>query len=71
MTNIKTASLKELRAMKDRGELLPLAYSETDIDTPDGFWDDAEVSTPRMYPSKHRTSYTIGIGSVSKVSIKW
>tara|TARA_R110000850_G_scaffold152818_1_gene276076 strand:- start:7535 stop:8095 length:561 start_codon:yes stop_codon:yes gene_type:complete len=43
MSNIKTASLDELRAMKERGDLLPLKDTAPEIDMPDGFWDDAEV----------------------------
>lgn len=53
MSNIKTASLDELRAMKERGELLPLKETAPEIDMPDGFWDDAEVIDRRNKKSVH------------------
>lgn len=53
MSNTKTASLNELRAMKERGELFPPKEHATKIDMPDGFWDDAEVVTPRNKASVH------------------
>jgi len=53
MSNIKTASLDELRAMKKRGELLPSKNDVSEIDMPDGFWDDAEVVSRPKKTSVH------------------
>ncbi|MCX7568315.1 BrnA antitoxin family protein [Sulfitobacter sp. F26169L] len=53
MSNIKTASLDELRAMKERGELLPPKENTTKIDMPDGFWDDAEIVSRPSKTSVH------------------
>ena len=53
MSNIKTASLDELRAMKERGELLPPKDDASEIDMPDGFWDDAEVVSRPNKTSVH------------------
>lgn len=53
MSTIKNASLDELRAMKERGELLPPKNDATEIDMPDGFWDDAEVVSRPNKKSVH------------------
>ncbi|MGR3511950.1 MAG: BrnA antitoxin family protein [Paracoccaceae bacterium] len=46
MKDTKTASLEELRKMKERGALEATREDAPEIDMPDGFWDDAEVSRP-------------------------
>ena len=46
MSNIKTASLEELRAMKERGEIGPPRSDAKPVDLPAGFWDNAEVKAP-------------------------
>ena len=43
MKNTKAASLEELRAMKDRGEISPPPFDAHGIDMPEGFWDDADM----------------------------
>ena len=43
MKSTKTASLEELRRMKDAGELHATRDDASEIDLPDGFWDDAEI----------------------------
>lgn len=40
--HMKTGSLSDLRAMKERGELQPSIEAESAPDLPEGFWDDAE-----------------------------
>ncbi len=46
MRNIKVASLKELRAMKERGRISPPRPDAEPVDLPAGFWDGAEVRAP-------------------------
>ena len=46
MSNIKTASLKELRAMKDRGEITPPRPDAKEVELPNDFWANAEVRLP-------------------------
>lgn len=46
MSNIKTASLDELKAMKARGEISPPRSNAPEIDMPDGFWDTAQPVLP-------------------------
>ena len=53
MSTIKHASLDDLREMKERSELLPLKDDATEIDMPDGFWDDAEVVSRPNKTSVH------------------
>ena len=53
MSNTRSASLDELRAMKERGELLPPKDNASKIDMPDGFWDDAEVVSRPNKTSVH------------------
>ena len=43
MKNTKTASLEELRAMKEKGELLPTRPDAPELNAPEGFWDTAEL----------------------------
>lgn len=51
--NIKTASLTELRAMKERGEVSPSSESAREINLPDGFWDTAQIVEPKGKKSVH------------------
>ncbi|MEP3047146.1 MAG: BrnA antitoxin family protein [Roseibium sp.] len=51
--NIKTASLTELRAMKERGEISAPEKNATQLDLPDNFWDNAKVSEPKKKHSVH------------------
>ena len=46
MSNIKTASLEELRAMKERGEINSPRSDANPVDLPDDFWDNAEIKAP-------------------------
>jgi uncharacterized protein (DUF4415 family) len=47
MSNIRRASLEELKAMKDRGEIAAPAADAQPVALPEGFWDDAEVQMPK------------------------
>ncbi|MCF2905659.1 BrnA antitoxin family protein [Octadecabacter sp. CECT 8868] len=47
MSNTKRASLDELRAMKDRGEIASPTESAEAVDLPDDFWANAEIETPK------------------------
>lgn len=47
MSDIKTAPLEALRAMKERGELSAPDGDAADIDLPEGFWDEAELRLPK------------------------
>ncbi|WP_299855382.1 BrnA antitoxin family protein [uncultured Roseobacter sp.] len=47
MSNIKRASLEELRAMKERGEIAPPRPDAQEIDMPEGFWDAAKPQMPK------------------------
>ena len=49
----KTASLTELRAMKERGEISSPSRNATQIDLPDGFWDTAQIVEPKGKKSVH------------------
>lgn len=53
MTNIKTASLDELKALHERGETFPDKADAAQIDMPDGFWDDADVVVRQPKKSVH------------------
>ena len=46
MQNIKVASLEELRAMKERGQISPPRPDAEPVDLPSDFWDGAEVRMP-------------------------
>ena len=39
----RRVTLKEIRAMRERGELAPIADDAPEADLPDAFWDEAEV----------------------------
>lgn len=47
MKPTKTASLKDIRAMKARGETRPTRADAVEIDLPDGFWDEAVPQPPK------------------------
>ena len=47
MKNTKTASLKELRDMHDRGEIKATRADASEIDMPEGFWDVAQPQPPK------------------------
>jgi len=47
MNDTKIASLKDLRAMKARGEVNPPRPDAAPLDMPQGFWDDAELQKPK------------------------
>ena len=47
MKPTKTASLKDIRAMKARGETRPTRADAAEIDLPDGFWDEAVPQPPK------------------------
>ena len=47
MKNTKTASLDELKAMLERGEVKTPSDDTKSLDLPNGFWDDAEVQEPK------------------------
>ncbi|WP_428696268.1 BrnA antitoxin family protein [Stappia sp.] len=51
--SIKTASLAELKAMKERGEVSSPSRNATQIDLPEGFWDTAKVVEPKDKKSVH------------------
>ena len=53
MTNIKRASLEELRAMHGRGEVSAPGKDAQDLDMPEGFWEDAEIVERRPKQSVH------------------
>lgn len=46
MSDIKTASLDEIKAMIARGEVLPPRADAPEYDLPDGFWDNAILQRP-------------------------
>lgn len=46
MSDTKTASLEELKAMKERGEISSPRSDAPEIDMPDGFWDGAQIKMP-------------------------
>ena len=46
MSDTKTASHEELKAMKERGEISPPRSGAPEIDMPDGFWDGAQIKMP-------------------------
>jgi uncharacterized protein (DUF4415 family) len=48
--NIKRATLEELRAMKEKGELRETRDTGFREDLPPGFWDDAELVMPEAPP---------------------
>lgn len=48
MKNTKTASLEDIRAMHSRGEVKAPAKDATEIDLPEGFWDDAKPQAPKV-----------------------
>lgn len=47
MKPTKTASLDEIRAMKARGETRPTRSDASELDLPEGFWDDAVPQAPK------------------------
>ena len=47
MSDIKTASLEEIRAMKEQGEINAPSDDITGLDMPDGFWDSAIPQEPK------------------------
>jgi len=47
MKNTKTASLKSLRAMHERGEIKPTRADAQEIDMPEGFWEAAQPQPPK------------------------
>lgn len=47
MTDTKTASLEDLRALRDAGEVQKPAPDAPSLDMPEGFWDDADVQMPK------------------------
>jgi len=51
--NTRTASLTELRAMKERGEISPPAKNAAEIDLPENFWESAKVDVPKGKKSVH------------------
>ena len=46
MSDIKTASLDDIKAMIARGEVLPPRPDAPEYDMPDGFWDNAVLQPP-------------------------
>jgi uncharacterized protein (DUF4415 family) len=46
MSDIKTASLDDIKAMIARGEVLPPRDDAPEYDLPEGFWDKAVVQPP-------------------------
>lgn len=46
MSDIKTVSLDEIKAMIARGEVLPPRDDVPEYDMPDGFWDNAVLQPP-------------------------
>ena len=46
MSDIKTASLDEIKAMIARVEVLPPRADAPEYDLPDGFWDNAVLQPP-------------------------
>lgn len=51
MGDIRTASLKEIRRMKERGELSPTRPDATKAELPDAFWDEAVLVEPGEKPT--------------------
>ena len=47
MKSTKTASLKSLKEMHERGEVKTPRANVPQIDMPDGFWDTAQPQTPK------------------------
>jgi len=45
MSDIETASLEEMRAMKERGEIVPPRPDARTADLPAGFWEGADIET--------------------------
>lgn len=45
--HMKSASLDELRELKDSGQTLPVKKVAIAEELPDGFWDDAEIIDPK------------------------
>jgi hypothetical protein len=62
MTQNKTATLEELRAMRGNGAIKPTRDDAPEIDTPDGFWDGARIL--RLEAELH-TMKTAGIIEVA------
>jgi len=46
LSDIKTFSLDDIRAMRARGEIVPTRADAPEIDMPDGFWDSATLQAP-------------------------
>lgn len=49
--NTKTASLEEIRAMDERGELHPTSSTSPEMDLPADFWEKAVVEPPKTKSS--------------------
>ncbi len=47
MKNTKTASLEDIRAMKERGKISPPRTDAATPDMPEGFWDRALPQAPK------------------------
>lgn len=47
MQNTKTASLEDLRTLKDQGRLHATRDDAPELDMPEGFWDDAVIEEPK------------------------
>jgi uncharacterized protein (DUF4415 family) len=46
LSDIKTFSLDDIRAMRARGEIVPTRPDAPEYDMPEGFWDKAVVQGP-------------------------
>ena len=46
MSDIRTASLDDIKAMIARGEVLPPHANAPEYDLPEGFWDSATLQAP-------------------------
>ena len=53
MKNIKRASLEELRAMHNRGEVSAPSKDVQTLEMPEGFWEDAEIVERKPKQSVH------------------
>ena len=53
MKNTKRASLEELRAMHDRGEVSAPGKDAQALDMPEGFWEDAKIIERKPKQSVH------------------
>lgn len=46
MSDVRTFSLDDIRAMRARGEIVPTRDDAPEYDMPDGFWDNAVLQPP-------------------------